>query len=174
MTIPTATGSRHERNGEPYVVLTRTFSAPIEDVWAAITESDRLARWIGRWTGDPASGRIDFTMLYEDDDFTETYTIDECVEPRRLALTSHTPLDDETPMTWHLELDLTEEDGVTTLTFAQNLTDPAMAENIGPGWEYYLDRMVVAETAGDPSTIDFADYYPALGAHYRAQFAAGE
>jgi len=30
------------------LVLERTFSAPIEDVWASITESARLERWIGR------------------------------------------------------------------------------------------------------------------------------
>ena len=33
-----------------------TFHAPIEDVWAAVTEPERLARWIGTWTGDPATG----------------------------------------------------------------------------------------------------------------------
>ena len=26
-----------------------TFRAPIEDVWAAVTEPERLARWIGTW-----------------------------------------------------------------------------------------------------------------------------
>ena len=35
----------------------RTFQAPIEDVWAAITEPQRLARWIGTWSGDPALPR---------------------------------------------------------------------------------------------------------------------
>ena len=38
------------------LTLTREFRAPIEDVWASVTESDRLARWIGTWTGDPTSG----------------------------------------------------------------------------------------------------------------------
>ena len=57
-TPPTAraTGHREDRDGTPYVVFERTFAAPIADVWAAVTESDRLVRWIGRWTGDPASG----------------------------------------------------------------------------------------------------------------------
>ena len=46
------------------LVQTRTFAAPIEDVWAAITEPERLARWIGTWTGDPASGRVRFAMTF--------------------------------------------------------------------------------------------------------------
>ena len=42
--------------------------------------------------------------------------------------------------------------------------------SVGPGWEYYLDRLVAAETGGDPATVDFdRDYYPAMAEHYRAE-----
>ncbi|GAA4701390.1 putative conserved protein YndB, AHSA1/START domain [Promicromonospora umidemergens] len=168
-TSPTATGRNERRGDGTYIVLTRTFRAPIEDVWAAITEPERLARWIGRWTGDPAQGTVRFEMLFEGEGVEpEEYTIDACDAPARLELTSRTAYDEQTPATWHLQLDLTEADGVTTLTFAQSMDDPAMAENVGPGWEYYLDRLVAAETGGDPEAIDFADYYPALAGHYRA------
>jgi uncharacterized protein YndB with AHSA1/START domain len=167
------TGRREDRHGAPYVVLTRTFRAPIDDVWAAITEPDRLARWIGTWTGDPASGSVSFRMLFEGDEAAaeEIYAIDECTAPRRLVLTSTMRYDENTPATWHLELDLAEQDGVTTLTFAQSLPDTTWAENIGPGWEYYLDRLVAAETGGDPAVIDFGDYYPALSEPYAREFA---
>jgi hypothetical protein len=41
---------------------------------------------------------------------------------------------------------------------------------VGPGWEYYLDRLVAAETGGDVAAIDFdRDYYPAMQEHYREQ-----
>ena len=70
-----------------------------------------------------------------------------------------------------LQVDLAESDGVTTLTFAQNVPDPAMAANVGPGWDYYLDRMVVAEAGGDVAAVDFDSYYPALSEHYRREFA---
>ena len=41
-------------------------------------------------------------------------------------------------------------------------------ESVGPGWEYYLDRLVAAETGGDPDAVDFArDYHPAMSGHYR-------
>ncbi len=173
MTVPTATGRREVRDGRPYVVLERTFRAPIDDVWAAITESDRLARWIGSWTGDPATGRVVFRMLYEGDGMPEEdFAIDECTPPRRLAITTTAPYDGETLVTWQLELDLVESDGVTTLVFAQSVPDPPMAESVGPGWEYYLDRMVAAETGGDPAIISFDDYYPGLSAHYKGEFGA--
>ena len=58
-------------------------------------------------------------------------------------------------MGWHLDLHLAEEDGITTLTFTQPGIDPVEAESVGPGWEYYLDRLVAAETDGDVGAIDF-------------------
>jgi uncharacterized protein YndB with AHSA1/START domain len=154
---------RVAREGERVVLtLTREFRAPIEDVWASVTESDRLARWIGTWTGDPTSGRVGFTMTAEGATEPDDMEIRECVPPRLLRLTSH--------LGWQLDLHLTEEDGVTTLTFSQPDIDPVEAESVGPGWEYYLDRLVAAESDGDVDAIDFdRDYYPAMLEHYKQQ-----
>lgn len=170
-TTPTATGHKQVRDGRAYVVFTRTFRAPIGDVWAAVTESDRLGRWIGTWEGDPAEGHVIFQMRFEDGVPAERMDIDVCEPPRRLEITTSTPTGAESPETWHLRIDLSERDGVTTLTFAQDVPEAEMASGVGPGWDYYLDRMVVAEEGGDPGTLDFADYYPRLADHYRAEFA---
>ena len=59
---------------------------------------------------------------------------------------------------WHLELDLVEAAGVTTLTFAQRLHDPALARDVGPGWEYYLDRLVAAQAGADVAAVAWPDY----------------
>ncbi len=171
-TSPAATGRRELRDGAPYVVFTRTFRAPIDDVWAAVTESDRLARWIGDWEGDPSEGHVMFRMRYEGDEHpAEKFTIERCEAPLRLEIRTESPAPGGGTETWHLVLDLAEEDGVTTFTFAQSVPDPVMAEGVGPGWDYYLDRMVAAETGADVAAVDFDHYYPALSAHYRAEFA---
>ena len=172
MSTPTPTGRREERAGRQFLVMERRFEAPIDAVWAAITEPERLARWIGTWTGDPASGAVDFRMLFEGEGAAiEVFTIDACRPPTRLELTSTAPFDGVTPVEWHLELDLVERGGVTTLTFAQSVPEPTMAESVGPGWEYYLDRLVAAEVVGDPAAIDFDDYYPSQSGHYRSAFS---
>ncbi len=172
MSTPIPTGRREERGGTQFVVLERQFKAPIDAVWAAITEPDRLARWIGTWTGDPQTGSVDFQMLYEGDEVPpEAFTIGACHPPTRLELTSTAPFDGETPVELHLQLDLVEDDGVTTLTYAQSVPDPAMAESVGPGWEYYLDRLVTTETGGDAAAVDFDDYYPSQSGHYRSTFS---
>ena len=64
----TPTG-RIDREGDRHIlVITRTFHAAIEDVWASVTEPERLERWIGTYDGDPASGEVAFRMTAEDED----------------------------------------------------------------------------------------------------------
>jgi len=163
------TGRREIRNGAGYVVYTREFRAPVADVWAAVTEPERLVRWIGTWSGDPRSGHVDFKMTAEGEDVAvQIYRIDVCEPPRQLCVRSQIPGDD---WVWRLELDLAELDGVTTLTFAQVMDDPDVAENVGPGWDYYLDRLAAAESGLDVATVVWDDYYPAQADHYRALFS---
>jgi len=164
--MSTPTGTIELRDGKHVLVQTREFRAPIEDVWAAITESDRLARWIGSWEGDPESGSVQFVMLFEEGHEGETMTIRVCEPPFRLHVTSE--VGDEV---WLLDVDLSHADGVTTLTLSQPGVTAEQAVAVGPGWEYYLDRLVDAETGADPAQRDFErDYYPAMSEHYASQF----
>ena len=167
MTHTHPTGRRETRDGHDVVLLRREFAAAVEDVWAAVTEPERLDRWIGTWEGDPADGWVGFRMTAESPEATaERMWIDECDPPHRLVTHSSTPYGE-----WHLALDLEERDGVTTLTFAQRMTEPGVAADVGPGWDYYLDRLVVAETGGDVATVDFTDYHPADSDYYRSLFS---
>ena len=169
MTPNHPTGRRDERGGHDRVVFRRTLQAPVTDVWAAVTEPDRLVRWVGTWDGDPAQGWVGFRMTAEAEDApVERMDIDVCDPPHRLATHSSTEYG-----TWYLELDLAESDGVTTLTFAQRIADAATAADVGPGWDYYLDRLVAAETGGDVAAIDFTEYHEADKEYYRALFSAG-
>jgi uncharacterized protein YndB with AHSA1/START domain len=150
--------------------LDRTFEAPIEDVWAAITEPERLARWLGTWRGDPTEGHVLWRMGFEDGAEEHELEIRECRPPHRLAVTTYVG-----EQAWFLDADLRESDGVTTLSFSQPGVGHEDVLGAGPGWEYYLDRLVVAESGGDPATVDFeGDYYPAMADHYRAARDATE
>jgi len=163
MTRPQPTGRIETRDGEPVLVLTRHFTAPIEDVWAAVTEPDRLARWIGRWEGDPPSGSVRFQMAFEEGHAGERMEIRRCEPPHTLHVAVQ-----QGGEVWRLELGLAHSDGVTTLTFTQPGLTPELAPDVGPGWEYYLDRLVDAETGADPGDRDFGrDYHPAMQQHYR-------
>ena len=164
--MSTPTGTIEQHDGRFDLVLTRQLAAPVEDVWAAVTEPERLARWIGTWDGDPASGSVQFRMLFEGGSPAETMTIRACEPPHRLHLTSNVGAE-----VWLLDVDLTHVDGVTTLTLRQLDVTAEQAPDVGPGWDYYLDRLVDAETGADPARRDFErDYYPATAGHYTAQY----
>jgi uncharacterized protein YndB with AHSA1/START domain len=145
------------------LVLTRTFRAPIDDVWASVTESARTARWYGPWRGEAGPGRaIEVQLIHEEGQPWTEMTIDVCEPPRRLALSA---VDDWG--SWHLELELSERDGVTELRFTHHLTDTEGVADIGAGWEYYLDALVHSRD-GRPMP-SFADYHPAMKEYFEAQ-----
>ncbi len=163
---PRPTGRLENRDFGEAVVLDRTFRAPVADVWAAVTDPERMQRWIGTWTGDPTMGEVVFRMTAEGEDAgDEPVTIHECTPPHRLRVTTRAA---DAAQGWELELRLVEVDGVTTLTFAQSTAGEVPMDSVGPGWEYYLDRLVTDLEGGDVSTVSWdRDYFPAMQEHYR-------
>ena len=152
--VPTSTGVD--------IVLTRLISAPLEDVWASVTDSERTARWFGRWEGDARpGGAIRVQMAFEEGDAWSDARIESCDPPHRLGLAVGD---------WRLELTLALRGDATELSFIQHRETPDGAGEIGPGWEYYLDNLLASRT-GSPLP-DFADYYPSMQAYYEDQAAA--
>jgi uncharacterized protein YndB with AHSA1/START domain len=145
------------------LVLTRTFRAPVADVWASLTDSDRTARWYGPWEGDAAPGRtIKVQMIHEEGKPWMDMTIDACEAPHHLAISAGDEND-----RWLLRMDLAEAAGVTELRFTQHLTTTDGVGDLGPGWEFYLDAMVAARDEQPAPVWD--DYYPAMKEHFEAQ-----
>ncbi|MCA5894353.1 SRPBCC family protein [Isoptericola sp. NEAU-Y5] len=160
---PRATGTVTTGREGRELLLTRTFRAPASDVWASLTEPDRMERWIGRWEGDPSTGRVTFFMTAEGDDVDpEEVRITRCEPPHRFAADTTTAGE-----VWHVRFDLDESGGVTTLTFRQLLGPEADPGSTGPGWEYYLDRLVAAREGRPTDAVPWDAYYPAMSEHYR-------
>ena len=163
------TGAVLDIGGAPNLVLRRTFAARAPEIWRELTASPRLERWIGRWEGDPKSGRVSFFMTAEGEDVpAEEYTILECDPPRRFAGDTSA-----SSGAWHLWFELAEADGATTLTFGQRLNPGEDVGSIGPGWEYYLDRLVAVHEGRDAATVAWEDYYPAMQPAYERLVAGG-
>jgi uncharacterized protein YndB with AHSA1/START domain len=144
------------------LVVSRTFRASIEDVWASVTESERTARWFGPWEGDAGPGRtIKMQMAYEEQAPWFDVLIEVCDPPRRLAVSTA-----EESGVMRVELLLSHADGQTELRLVHHLDTPDGAGEMGPGWEYYLD-MLVAARDGLPAP-SFDDYLPAMKPYYEA------
>jgi len=102
------------------IVLHRGYATSPEDVWAAFTESDRLARWFGRYTGHGRpGGTVELTVTGELDAGGEvadpvTVAVHECAPPHRLVV--------EVPSngtgSWWIAVDIAPEGDGAALTFA--------------------------------------------------------
>jgi uncharacterized protein YndB with AHSA1/START domain len=144
-----------------YLQFDRLFHAPIEDVWFSLTNPAAMQSWIGTYTGRPETGGIRFRMTFEGEDAEwENVSILECAPPHRFLADSGPG-----PSGVRVFCHLVEGGGMTTLTLGQRLPDPADAATMGPGWDYYLDRLMCAR-AGRPMPA-WEEYYPAFASHYR-------
>lgn len=162
---PSPTG-RLVRTAQGYdLVLTRTYRAPVEDVWASVTEPERTARWFGTWRGEAApGGTIEVQMAYEDGAPWCAMRIDACEPPYRLAVS--TPGETDGADEWPMEILLSETDGTTELRLVHHRPGTGMLGETGPGWEFYLDMLTTARDGGPRP--DFDAYYPAQKAYFEA------
>ncbi|MCA9860347.1 MAG: hypothetical protein KC438_11525, partial [Thermomicrobiales bacterium] len=71
----------------PELVYERSLPVARDVAWAALTESERTARWIGSWSGETGRGKtIEVVWLAEEGSPTESIKILVCDPPSRLAL----------------------------------------------------------------------------------------
>lgn len=146
------------------IAITRRFGTSVEETWAWISDPDLTARWFGRWSGDPASGAVEVQLSAEEGAPMTTTEILECTAPRRLVTRNG--------MDWVVALDVTADGDGSVITLTQDMDDAELAAMIGPGWEFYLDRLVAARGGQDVEAIAFEpDYIPGQSEHYLALVA---
>ncbi|MEE1650220.1 SRPBCC domain-containing protein [Brachybacterium sp. J144] len=165
------------------LVLVRHVPAARAEIWRHLTESERLAAWFGTYTGDPASGTVQVTMTAEPGDAVASdYTIHACAPQELLTVSSAAG-----EGTWRLSLELEDAaggadgdapagsaGGGTRVALRHHDVPREMVEHIGPGWEWYLDRLIGVATGGDVPGMDVWDaQYMSLAPAY-AELAAGE
>ena len=164
---PEPTGRIIRTGPESYdLTLIRRFSEPPAALWSSFTDSAQAASWFGRWEGAPSrGGSVDLQMLYEEGLPWSRLQISECTAPELLRL-----LVQDEYGSWDLEIRLQGSREGTRLEFIHHLEDPLAAESVGPGWEYYLDRLTAVRGGG--TVPEFEDYYPGQGPYFLAQARA--
>ena len=136
----------------------RAWEVPVADVWAALTEPDRLARWIGTYDGlrEPG-GSGTFTMTHEDEPAGEPMRVVACAAPVRLVV--------EWGSGWRVDLDLAQDGEGSVLTFTQLFAPGTDVVDFALGWHWYLDKLD-AEVTGGPPVGPWADFLAATGPAY--------
>jgi uncharacterized protein YndB with AHSA1/START domain len=82
-------GSLHSVDGEGVVRMEDRLDTGIDDLWGALTDSDRLARWFGEVEGELSEGgkfRVRIALAGE-----RAGQVEACEPPQRLLLTMRDP-----------------------------------------------------------------------------------
>jgi uncharacterized protein YndB with AHSA1/START domain len=122
-----------ERRGA--VRVEDVYDTDVADLWSAITEPDRLARWIAAVEGDLRIGGVvqaRFTSSWEGPG-----RIDVCDPPNRLVLTMEPGTDDEAV----IEALLTEEGERTRLVIEERGLPLDVLYGHGAGWQAHIEDL---------------------------------
>lgn len=150
-------------DGRQRLEFRRSWPDPVDDVWAALTEPDRLARWIGVYDGARGPGGTGtFAMTHEEGEpVGEPVTILECDPPRRLVV----EWVQEDSGAWRVDLDLTTEGDRTVLRFVQVFGADADVTDYAMGWHWYLAKLE-AELGAGPAPGHWDAFYAEVGPAY--------
>src|SRR6476619_2193155 len=84
---PTILGSLRSADGKGVVRIEDRYDTGIDDLWSAITDPARLARWHGQVEGDLRVGGA-FRLYIESAGIETTGRVEACEPPRRLLVTT--------------------------------------------------------------------------------------
>ena len=80
-------GSLRSADGAGVVRIEDRYDTDIDDLWSALTDPERLARWYGEVEGDLRPGG-EFRLYLESADIESTGRVEACEPPRRLRVTT--------------------------------------------------------------------------------------
>jgi uncharacterized protein YndB with AHSA1/START domain len=141
------------------LIVQRRLPVGATEAWEWVTAPARLKHWIGTVKGRPGPGStVQLTKTAEDGKPTARLEVLECDPPRRYVVEQITD-----GARWRLRISLAEitassGEPSTTVFLGHRLHSARLAGEVGPGWEYYLDRLVAAQR-GTPMP-DWDDYFP--------------
>lgn len=154
-------GSLRAVDGRAVVRMEDRFDTDPGDLWSALTDPRRLARWIADVQGDLRLGgqfRARFTSSWEGPG-----RVDVCEPPRRLLVTMSPGDDDQTV----IEAELTPEGNATRLVIEERGLPLDAAAAHGAGWQAHVEDLA-AHLAGEP-TADWRTRWLELTPAYRDQ-----
>jgi uncharacterized protein YndB with AHSA1/START domain len=135
---------RRTESGKGAVRMEELYDTGIDDLWSALTEPSRLARWVADVEGDL---RLDgqfharFTSQWDGDG-----RVDVCREPHHLAVTMAPGTDEETV----IEATLTAEEGKTRLVIEERGIPVDELAGHGAGWQAHVEDLT-AHVQGRPA-----------------------
>jgi len=139
-------GSLRSAEGTGVVRIEDRYDTGIEDLWSALTDPGRLARWYGQVEGDLRPGG-QFRLHVEDADIDATGRVEACEPPRRLVVTTRET--DESyrrgqgvpPFDAATEATLTADGGQTVLVIEVRGMPLDKIAFYGAGWQIHAENL---------------------------------
>ena len=164
MSNDTITGRLRVDDGKGTVQVSGLYRTDIDDLWSALTEPERLSRWLATVDGHPAVGdtfSAAFTSSWEGQ-----LRVDACEAPHHLVLTSGVGEPDEAIIEAWLT---TEGDGTRLVVEERGFTLDEYAAH-GAGWQAHIEDLDSYLSHRD--NRDWSDRWSELIPDYNAQAAA--
>ncbi|MBL0747951.1 SRPBCC family protein [Nocardioides baculatus] len=121
------------------------YDTDIDDLWAACTDPDRLARWIADVSGELRQGGT-FAGVFTSG-FEGAGRIEVCERPSRLVLSTW---DNDAPeQVSTIEVALTEEGDRTRLVVEERGIPLAQARSYGAGWQVHAEDLAAYVSGGE-------------------------
>jgi uncharacterized protein YndB with AHSA1/START domain len=145
-------GSLRSADGTGIVRIEDRYDSDIDDLWSALTDPRRLARWYGQAEGDLRPGG-EFRLHLESDDWDGTGRVEACEPPRRLLVTTREA--DESwrkgrgapPFDAAIEATLTADGDQTILVIEVRGMPLDKIAFYGAGWQIHAENLA-AHLAG--------------------------
>jgi uncharacterized protein YndB with AHSA1/START domain len=158
-------GSLRSADGAGIVRMEDRFDTDIDDLWSALTDPGRLARWYGEVEGDLRRGGEFHASVPGAGD--RTGRVDACEPPQRLLLTLRDPepqpgQPDETV----IEAQLAADGDQTTLVVEQRGLPLPLLAAYGAGVQIHVENLAAQLAGGEPDYTDarWDDLLPAYEA----------
>lgn len=154
MSLPKPTATLHDGHRWEY---RRNLPGTAAELWQWVTESSCTSQWFGPFER-VSDDSVAITMTAEEAGPPMTATIVQCEAPRILTL--------DTGM-WVLSLEV----GEGSISLFHEVSSAEEAASIGPGWEFYMDRLEAAVLGRSVTDIDFEKgYFPDMSEYFTSQY----
>jgi uncharacterized protein YndB with AHSA1/START domain len=143
-------GSLRSADGKGIVRMQDRFDTDIEDLWSALTDPRRLARWLGEVEGDLRLGG-EFRARFFSSGWEGTGRVDACEPPQRLLLvTKHL----DAPYELLIEVTLAADGDQTTLILEERGMPLDDLAAYGAGIQVHVEDLAAHLTGRERSDAD--------------------
>jgi uncharacterized protein YndB with AHSA1/START domain len=147
---PRVLGSLRSAGGEGVVRIESRLDAGIDDVWSALTDPSRLARWYGDVAGDLRVGG-QYQARVHASGWEGTGRVEACESPRRLVVTGAEPDQQGEDVT---EITLAAASGQTILVLDQRGVPLEYLAAFGAGMQVHVEDLASHLAGGERCDAD--------------------